>query len=120
MAADLVVVGARVVSVAERGAPASAVAVERDRIVAVGTDDDVADLIGPSTEVVEGNARTLLPGFVDAHNHVRLGSNANAVGLFGATSIEEIRERIAARAAADPAGDWIEGEGWNYAAVPGG
>jgi predicted amidohydrolase YtcJ len=120
VAADLVVVGARVVTVAEGAAPATAVAVERDRIVAVGTDDDVADMIGPSTEVVDGNASALLPGFVDAHNHVRLGSNANAVGLFGVTSLEGIRDRIAARAAADPAGDWIEGEGWSYAAVPGG
>ena len=62
----------------------------------------------------------MLPGFIDAHNHVRLGSNPGAVQLFGATSLEEILSRIDAFASAHPDADWVEGEGWNYAAIPGG
>lgn len=120
MTAELVVRGARVVTVDDAGTVAEAVAVEGERIVAVGADADVEGLIGAGTRVVEAEGRALLPGFVDAHNHVRLGSNPTAVALTGARSLEEIRARIEERAAADPDGDWIEGEGWNYSAVPGG
>jgi hypothetical protein len=115
---DLVIRGARVAD--PTAGSADAVAIRGDRIVAVGADDDVAALIGPGTEVVDAAGGSLLPGFVDAHNHVRLGSNARAVHLFGATSLDEIRGRIRRRLAEDPGDDWIEGEGWNYAAVPGG
>jgi predicted amidohydrolase YtcJ len=118
VSADLVVRGARVVTVEDEMPRAEAIAVRGDRIVAVGTDDEVAGLIGARTEVIEAGGRALLPGFVDAHNHVRLGSNATAVSLTGATSLDEIHERIRRRVAEEPGDDWIEGEGWNYAAIP--
>ena len=120
MATDLVVRGGRVVTVDAAIPVASAVAVEAGRIVAVGGDDDIDGLIGPGTEVVDAEGRSVLPGFVDAHNHVRLGSNPTAVPLFGLTSLEAIRARLAERAASMPDHAWVEGEGWNYAAVPGG
>jgi predicted amidohydrolase YtcJ len=119
--ADLVVLGARVVTgVPATGPSETAVAVAGDRIVAVGSDDDLEPAIGRATEVIEAGGAALLPGFVDAHNHVRLGSNRRAVALTGATSLDEIRARVEAGAADVGADDWIEGEGWNYAAVPGG
>jgi predicted amidohydrolase YtcJ len=118
--ADLAIVNAAVHTVDDGFPVAEAVAVAGDRIVAVGADDDVRALIGPATEVIDAAGASLLPGFVDAHNHVRLGSNPGAVQFFGATSLPEIRERIDAFARAHPDAAWIEGEGWNYAAVPGG
>src|ERR1044072_1739135 len=48
---------------------AQAVAVENGRIALVGTDDDVRDAIGPSTEVIDLQGRMLVPGFQDAHVH---------------------------------------------------
>ena len=120
MATDLVVRGGRVVTVDEALPVASAVAVAAGRIVAVGGDDDFDGLIGPGTEVIDAEGGSVLPGFVDAHNHVRLGSNPTAVPLFGLTSLEAIRARLAEHAASMPDDGWVEGEGWNYAAVPGG
>ena len=120
MAADLVVRNAHVHTVEGSGAPASAVAVTGDRIAFVGEDADVAELIGPATEVLDAAGATVLPGFVDAHNHVRLGSNPGAVQLFRATSLEDLRAAVAAFAETHPGADWIEGEGWNYSAIPGG
>ena len=120
MTADLALVNARVHTVDDAVPAVEAVAVAGDRIVAVGSDDDVRALVGPSTEVVDAGGATVLPGFIDAHNHVRLGSNPGAVQLFGATSLTEIRARVDAFAAAHPDAAWIEGEGWNYAAIPGG
>jgi predicted amidohydrolase YtcJ len=120
MTADLAIVGGAVWTVDEGQARAEAVAIADDRILAVGTDDDVRPLIGERTEVIDARGATVLPGFVDAHNHVRLGSNPGAVQLSGATSLEEIRTRIDAFAASHPGAPWIEGEGWNYTAIPGG
>ena len=117
---DLVVRGGSVLTPGGVSARADAVAVRGDRIAGVGTADAIAPLIGPATEVVDAGGGAVLPGFVDAHNHVRLGSNRSAASLFGATSLDEIHARIRQRLADDPDGDWIEGEGWNYAAVPGG
>jgi predicted amidohydrolase YtcJ len=117
--ADLVVRG-RLVTVDPTAPRAEALAVRGDRIVAVGAASDVKDLVGPSTEVIDAGEATVLPGFVDAHNHVRLGSNPGAARFSGATSLEEIHARIAAFCDEHPDATWIEGEGWNYTAIPGG
>ena len=102
MQADLAIVDGAVHTVDPATPQAEAVAVTAGRIVAVGADDQVRDLIGPATRVLEARGATVLPGFIDAHNHVRLGSNPGAVLLFGATSLEEIRSRIDAFASAHP------------------
>ncbi len=49
---------------------AEALAIRDGRILAVGTDDEIAALTSESTRVVDLDGRTLLPGFVDAHGHV--------------------------------------------------
>jgi predicted amidohydrolase YtcJ len=120
MAADLAVVNARVHTVDPATPWAQAVAVAGRTIAAVGTDDEIRQFVGTATQVIDARGATVLPGFIDAHNHVRLGSNPGAVSLFGATSLDEIRDRIDAFADAHPGAGWIEGEGWNYSAVPGG
>jgi predicted amidohydrolase YtcJ len=120
MRADLAVVNARVRTLDDRAPTAEAVAVTGTTIAAVGSEEEIRELLGPQTRVIDARGATAMPGFIDAHNHVRLGSNPGAVSLFGATSLDEIRDRIDAFAAAHPDRSWIEGEGWNYAAIPGG
>ncbi len=120
MKADLAIVNGAVHTVDAAHPHASAVAVSANHIAAVGSDDEIRDLLDPTTTVIDADGATVLPGFVDAHNHVRLGSNPGAVQFFGATSLEEIRARIDAFADAHPGVAWIEGEGWNYMAIPGG
>jgi predicted amidohydrolase YtcJ len=120
MKADLAIVNGAVYTVDATRPHASAVAMSANRIAAVGTDDEIRDLLDPTTTVIDAVGATVLPGFVDAHNHVRLGSNPGAVQFFGAASLEEIRARIDAYADTHPGVAWIEGEGWNYTAIPGG
>jgi predicted amidohydrolase YtcJ len=120
MNADLAIVGGTVHTVDDRLPRAEAVAVRDGSIIGVGADEEIRAMIGPTTEVIDAAGATVLPGIIDAHNHVRLGSNPGAVQLFGATSLEDIRARIDTFAAAHPDATWIEGEGWNYTAIPGG
>jgi predicted amidohydrolase YtcJ len=118
--ADLVVINANVTTVDDARPRASAVAAVGERIAWVGEDAGAREHIGASTEVIDAGGATVLPGFVDAHNHVRLGSNPNAVQLFGAASLDEIGSRISEFLDDHPDATWVEGEGWNYAAVPDG
>jgi predicted amidohydrolase YtcJ len=115
---DLVIRDAAVYTLDPRDPWASAVAVHGGRIAWVGADTDLGDHIGPRTEVVDGRGRLLLPGFIDSHNHVRLGSDTNAVQLAGATSLEEVFARIRAWVAEHPGSDWVEAEGFNYGVMP--
>jgi len=118
--ADLVIRDAQVWTVDDTAPTAGAVAVTGERISWVGQAEDADAHIGRATEVIEAGGASVLPGFVDAHTHVRLGSNPGALQLTGATSLDEIRSRIEAYLRERPEVVWIEGEGWNYAAIPGG
>jgi hypothetical protein len=120
MPASVLIRNARVFTV-DPGRPwAEAMAVEADRIAWIGDDADVDDHVGPDTEVVDAGGATVLPGFIDSHNHVRLGSNPLEVDLAGASTLEEVKARVRAHADAHPEHDWIEGVGFNYSAMPGG
>jgi predicted amidohydrolase YtcJ len=120
MTADLVIRGARVYTVEPSQPRAEAVAIEGGRIARVCSNDEVADLIGSKTQVIEANGQMVLPGFIDSHNHVRLGSNPLEVNLTGAVTLDEIKGRIREHAESHPHLTWIEGSGWNYSAMPGG
>ncbi len=118
--ASLVIRNARVYTV-DRGTPwAQAVAVDGGRITWLGGDEHAAALVGSDTEVIDAAGATVLPGFIDAHNHVRLGSNPLEVDLAGAATLDEVKARISAHAEAHPEHDWIEGVGFNYSAMPDG
>lgn len=99
---------------------AEAVAIEGERITWIGDDDDASTRIGPDTEVIDAGGATVLPGFIDSHNHVRLGSNPLEVDLAGAATLDEVKARIRLHADAHPEHTWIEGSGFNYSVMPGG
>jgi predicted amidohydrolase YtcJ len=106
--------GRRVVA-AGNGAPASAVAVRGDRIVAVGEagDPGIADLITARTEVVDLAGRALLPGFQDAHVHPAFaGVTMVGCNLIGAATLDEALARISSYAARHEDREWIAGSGW--------
>ena len=89
---------------------ARAVAVEGDRIVAVGSDADALALRGPRTEVVDLDGRLVLPGFIDGHTH--FGNAAEwcfGVGLYEATDPDRIVAAVAAAARRIPKGLWLTG-----------
>ncbi|NUU24664.1 MAG: amidohydrolase family protein, partial [Streptomycetaceae bacterium] len=99
---------------------ARAVAVRAGRIVAVGH-DEVRELIGPRTEIVDLRGRLLLPGFQDAHVHpVFAGLTMSRCDLAECETQDETVAAVAAYAAAHPDAEWILGGGWSFDAFPGG
>ncbi|MDX2294303.1 MULTISPECIES: amidohydrolase family protein, partial [Streptomyces] len=118
--ADLLLTGARIHTVDPALPEAEAMAVRDGRIVWLGADADAAAWAGPRTRVLDAAGRLVLPGFVDAHNHVRLGSDDACVQLAGARTLDEIHARVRAWHTAHPDAVWIEAEAFDYSAIPGG
>jgi predicted amidohydrolase YtcJ len=115
--AELVLTGADVYAVDAARRWARGVAVRGDRIVAVGTEDEMRDLIGPSTVHLHLPGRMVLPGFQDAHIHAAFGGrNLLSLNLDELDTRERYLDAIAAHAAAHPELPWITGGGW-YGAV---
>ncbi|WP_086823635.1 amidohydrolase [Streptomyces sp. NRRL B-24572] len=99
---------------------ATSLAVVGERIAAVGH-DEVRDLIGPSTEVVDLEGKLLLPGFQDAHIHaVGGGKELAECDLTGTVGVAEYLERIREYADAHPEKAWITGGGWSMESFEGG
>ncbi|GJG87909.1 amidohydrolase [Gemmatimonadetes bacterium T265] len=117
LAADLVVVNARVYT-ADAGRPlATALAVRGGRLAFVGDDGGARALRGPATRVVDLGGRTVLPGLVDAHGHLlELGLVLHQVDVAGTRAYAEVVRRVAehARTHVAVAGNaWVLGHGWD-------
>jgi len=92
-------------------------AVTDGRITWVGHSDLAPDAVRRAARRVDLAGRTVVPGFVDAHNHVRLGSDAECAQLAGADSLDEVGARLRAWLDKNPGADWVEGEGYTYAGL---
>ena len=118
--ADLVFHGGPVFTADTVRSRAHAVAVSGGRIVAVGG-DEVRDLIGPRTEVVDLGGRLLVPGFQDAHVHpVWGGLDMLRCDLAEYGDAPQYLDAIGRYVAAHPDDEWILGGGWQMSAFPGG
>lgn len=117
--AELVVTGARVRR--RRGSYAEAVAVRGDRVVAVGTDDEVRAFVGPGTRVVEAGGALLLPGFQDSHCHAPMaGLQLTQVWLHDVDGKDAYVRLVKEYADSHPEAGWILGGGWSMDDFPGG
>ena len=111
---DLVVRNARVYTAEPSDPWAQAVAIRGGRISWIGPDRD-ADWYAPTaSEVIDAEGRLVLPGFIDSHNHVRLGSDEDCVQLAGAATLQEVQSRITVWLVEHPDATWVEAEGLDY------
>ena len=92
---------------------AEAVAIEGDRLVAVGTRAEVEALVGPTTRVIELGGRLATPGFIDNHTHFdRAGALLLGVNLLDVSDGETLARRVAEARDRLPQGAWIQGGDW--------
>ncbi len=112
--ADLLLINADVVTVDEAQPTAEAVAIEGDRILAVGTTEEMLELQGEDTEVVDLDGQMLIPGLIEGHGHyTSFGDSLLILDFRYAESFAEIVSMVAEAAAEMPAGEWIVGRGWH-------
>lgn len=113
--ADLVITDARIWT-GDRAMPwAEALAIRGDRIVAVGSETDIAVLIGPDSEHIQAPGGMVVPGFIDSHVHFLSGGFALAsVQLRDAATPEEFSSRIGEYAQTLMPGEWILNGDWDH------
>src|SRR5579862_5959012 len=113
-AADLIIRNAKIWTVDQTRPTAQAVAVLRDRIVAVGSNDEVEAWHGAHTRAIDASGKLLLPGFNDSHVHfVDGGVSLDSVQLNDATSATEFARRIGEQARKTPKGEWVMSGDWD-------
>ena len=115
MAVEMIITGARVLTMDRRAPRAEAVAWSDGRIVAVGTNVAVMALRGPETAVIEAAGRTLMPGFFESHLHLGLGGNElEQLQLGGVTGLDALKVAFRDYAAAHPAAALLMAQGAGY------
>jgi predicted amidohydrolase YtcJ len=118
--ATLIIVNARVRTMDTTKPTSEAVAIYRNRILAVGSNSEIRKLAGLGTEVIDARGKLVLPGFNDAHVHFLGGGfQLSSVDLRDANTPKEFADRIAAFANKLPPGRWITGGDWDHERWPG-
>jgi predicted amidohydrolase YtcJ len=113
-AADFIVRNAHIWTVDSSRPEAEAVAILGERIVAVGSNQQVDAWRGPHTTVLDAGGKRLLPGFNDSHVHFADGgAQLDSVQLNDAASPREFARRIAERTGTAGKGEWVLGGDWD-------
>jgi predicted amidohydrolase YtcJ len=111
---SLILMNGKVFTADGRGTIAQTVAIEGERIVGVGTNEQIMATF-ESKHVIDLKGRLVTPGFNDAHLHfVAGGLSLMRVQLLGAQSLAEAKRRIAEKVKELPPGSWILGRGWDH------
>ena len=114
---DLIITNALIETMDPDFPRADTLAIKDGRILAVGARDKLKGLINSSTEVVDLQGKTVLPGFIDAHLHLRALAESlvtlNISPESGVSSIAHIQERIHQESLKHPPGTWIRAGGYN-------
>ena len=115
---DIIIKNARVFTVNDSQPWAEAVGAIGDRIVFVGSDREVADLVGPDTKVIDAGRRLVLPGIIDAHTHCLHAYRTYFwANLTPANSQEELITILRKHASEHPDHRLVGGSGYRYSAV---
>jgi predicted amidohydrolase YtcJ len=114
MSADLALTSGKVLTMNQSQPYAEAIAIKDDRIVQVGTNEEIEPWIGKNTKVISLKGKTVVPGFIDTHIHVAdFGRLLRWIDLSAAGSIKEMQQSLSRQVAKAPKGKWLLGRGWD-------
>lgn len=111
LTADIVYENCNGYALDQRDTRFSHLAVQGGRILALGSEQDVRHFITTQTRQIDLNQQTVLPGLIDAHNHlIHYGIEATrSADLTGSTSIAEVKERLFQFRSTHPDQPWLLG-----------
>lgn len=134
LAPDLILHGGRIHTLEAHDTVVDALAIKDGRIVAAGSDGAILPFAvetskmaqpgqasSPFVQLIDLEGRTVIPGIMDAHNHLlEVGTKLSWVRLDECRSPEEMASLVRERALVTPPGQWIIGQGWSEGNFPGG
>ncbi|MDH4072789.1 MAG: amidohydrolase [Gammaproteobacteria bacterium] len=106
--ATVIITGGRVLTMDPYEPVAEAVAIRGDRILAVGTNEEIRSVANSSTKRIDATGMTVTPGFIDAHSHPLFAEEAVGVNV-NLRRIEDVKQALAGKAANTPPGHWVRG-----------
>ena len=84
---DLILINGKIVTVDKDFSIANAVAIEKDKIIAVGSNDEIRKLAGSQTKIIDLKGKTVIPGLTDGHLHPETASTSTQ---YPDSSVDEI------------------------------
>jgi hypothetical protein len=112
--ADLVLLHGKLVTLEAKQPEAQALAVKDGRILAIGSDADIAPYIGKQTKVLDLKGATAVPGFIEGHGHfMELGDTLLQLDLTHTRDWDEVVALVAEAVKKAKPGEWILGRGWH-------
>jgi len=112
--ADLVLRGGTVVTMDDAVPDGQALAARDGRILAVGSDEEIADYVGEGTEVLDLEGATAIPGFIESHAHyMRVGESTLQLDLMTVANWDEVVAMVEEAVAEAEPGEVITGRGWH-------
>lgn len=115
MSATIALINGQVITM-ENKTVHSAVAIQNNKIIAVGNDQQIIKTANAMTHIIDLEGKTVLPGFIDSHLHVLgYGFSFEAVDLFGVESQSELIDKCKDYIEKNniPKGTWLLGRGFN-------
>ena len=113
--AELVLLNGKIITVDSNDSVVEALAANAGKYIKVGTNDEVSNLIGQSTMVIDLKGKTVTPGLIDSHCHIGGGYPEKYhldLRPGKADSIADIVRLVAKKVEETPKGDWVLGFGW--------
>jgi predicted amidohydrolase YtcJ len=107
--ADLIVYNAKITTGSLSQPEASALAVKRGRIYAVGTDAEILSLKDNNTQLIDAGSKRLIPGLDDVHVHVLNEKSYNYnIRWDGVPTLQRALEMLNEQAKRTPEGQWVK------------
>ena len=113
--ADILLINGRVYTANPAQPWVEAVAIREDKILAVGTSEELSKYRGQKTQVIDLGGRMAMPGMIDTHTHFLWASDGLAgIQLYEARNVSEVEKALREYAKAHPDEKWVYGAGWYY------
>ena len=108
--ADTIFYNGNIITVNSNQARAQALAIIGDKIIDVGSNEQIKKYANGLTKKIDLGGKTVVPGFIDAHSHPASSGRRHLRNVnCDLRSITAIQEAIKKRAAITPKGEWVSG-----------
>lgn len=111
--ADIILFNGEIHTVDKEDSIKEAVAISGNKILAVGTFEEVDKYSNENTKLIDLKGKSVIPGIIDSHNHIwETGLLMDGIITFSIGSIEELKEKIKDRLSTMEKGQWLHGGSW--------
>ena len=112
--ANLVLKNGKIITMDDKQMKVQAIAVCKNKIVAVGSNKEIEKWIDSQTKVIDLNGKLVVPGFIETHGHlVDTGKLELVIDLDKAVNEKHAAQMVEKYAKKIPSGEWIMGQSWD-------